>query len=479
MCPANRREGEIPPCRGALHALKIIDCHSPRDNLSIYQALTENFKSGRQFMDRRAFIASAGAAAAVVASGRAGAAMGANDKIGIALIGARNMGWSDLCSAMSAGGANIVSIADADKTILDRRGAEAGKKFGAKPALYSDYRRALDRRDVDAVIIGTPDHWHCLQFCDACSAGKDVYVEKPIANSIAECDAMTAFARKFGRVVSVGQQQDSSKMWRRVIDMARGGKLGRISRVDVWANFRYGGGSAPAADSNPPAGLDYGMWLGPAPARPFNPRRLHGSWRLFWDYGGGLMTDWGVHLLDMAAQGLGKDSLPRRVSGAGGKFAHPETSSQTFDTLNVVYDFGDSSIAWSNTTVPVGFYGMSYGVAFNGEKGVLAANREGWKTIPNPGVKTGALKGESGKPENGEHLDHLKDFLDAVRSRRFKTACTIENGAFCAKLAHLGNISARVGKTLSYDDAAKTFSDAEADGYLRPRYRAPWKFPEA
>lgn len=268
-------------------------------------------------------------------------------------------------------------------------------------------------------------------------------------------------------------------MWSRVIEMARGGYLGKIARVDVWANFRYGAGSAPAADSEPPDGLDYDMWLGPAPARPFNPRRLHGSWRLFWDYGGGLMTDWGVHLLDMAAQGLGKTSLPRKVSGAGGKFAHPETSSQTFDTLNVNYDFGDSSIAWSNTAVPVGFYGMSYGVAFNGEKGVLAANREGWKVIPNPDAKGGAVKAEGGKPENNAHLDHLKDFLDSVRARNFDTACTLANGALCAKLAHLGNISARLGKTLSYDDAAKTFSDAEADEYLKPRYRAPWKFPQA
>lgn len=389
------------------------------------------------------------------------------------------MGWNDLSSAMATKGARLVAIADVDKNILEKRGAEAAKKFGSKPALYSDYRKVLERKDVDAVIIGTPDHWHCLQFCDACAAGKDVYVEKPIANSIAECDAMEAFAKKYKRVASVGQQQDSSKMWNRVIEMARGGYLGKIARVDVWANFRYGAGSAPAADSEPPDGLDYDMWLGPAPARPFNPRRLHGSWRLFWDYGGGLMTDWGVHLLDMAAQGLGKTSLPRKVSGAGGKFAHPETSSQTFDTLNVNYDFGDSSIAWSNAAVPVGFYGMSYGVAFNGEKGVLAANREGWKVIPNPDAKGGAVKAEGGKPENNAHLDHLKDFLDSVRARNFDTACTLANGALCAKLAHLGNISARLGKTLSYDDAAKTFSDAEADEYLKPRYRAPWKFPQA
>ena len=131
------------------------------------------------------------------------------------------MGWNDLASAMHTGGARVVAIADVDKEILERRAGDCEKKFKAKPDLYSDYRKVLERKDVDAVIIGTPDHWHCLQACDACSAGKDVYLEKPIANSIAECDAIVNYAKKYKAVVSVGQQQNSSKMWRRVIEIAR------------------------------------------------------------------------------------------------------------------------------------------------------------------------------------------------------------------------------------------------------------------
>lgn len=428
-------------------------------------------------MNRRDFMTSTALAAATFSIGKSFGAVGANDKIRIALIGARNMGWGNLADAMATKQAECVAICDTDKNVLNKRLADAQKKFGIKPLAFLDYRKVLERKDIDAVIIGTPDHWHCLQTCDACEAGKDVYVEKPIANTIAECDVMTAFAKKYARVVSVGQQQDSSQMWRKVINMALSGKLGKISRVDVWANFRYGAGSAPIADSVPPPELDYEMWLGPTPYVPYNKKRLHGSWRLFWNYGGGLMTDWGVHLLDMAAQGLGKSMLPKRVAGIGGKFAYPETSSQTFDTLNVNYDFGDSIICWSNTATPIGFYDMPYGVAFKGEKGVLAANREGWKIIINPDIKGDKLEAESGKPTNSEHFDHLKNFFDCMRSRKFSTACTIENGAFCAKLAHLGNISARVAKTISYDETKKSFGDKDADALLKPQYRTPWKFP--
>ena len=167
-------------------------------------------------MQRREFVTSVGLLGTAMATGMA-RPVGANEKVGIALIGARNMGWNDLASAMHTGGARVVAIADVDKEILERRAGDCEKKFKAKPDLYSDYRKVLERKDVDAVIIGTPDHWHCLQACDACSAGKDVYLEKPIANSIAECDAIVNYAKKYKAVVSVGQQQNSSKMWRRHI----------------------------------------------------------------------------------------------------------------------------------------------------------------------------------------------------------------------------------------------------------------------
>lgn len=151
----------------------------------------------------------------------------------------------------------------------------------------------LEMKDLDMVIVATPDHWHCLQTIDALSAGKDVYVEKPMANSIAECDAMVAAAQKYKRVVTVGQQQRSGKHWKQLVDIVHSGQLGWIARVDIWGNFSYGSRSLPVPDELVRADFDYEMWLGPAPERPYNPQRVAGTWRLFWDYGGGVMTDWG------------------------------------------------------------------------------------------------------------------------------------------------------------------------------------------
>lgn len=226
-------------------------------------------------MQRRKFVTSIGLAGTAMATGIA-RPIGANEKVGVALLGARNMGWSDLLAAMHTNNARLVAIADVDKKILERRAGEFEKRFKVKPNLYSDYRKILERKDVDAVIIGTPDHWHCLQACDACSAGKDVYLEKPIANSIAECDAIVKYAKRYKTVVSVGQQQNSSKMWKRVIEIAKSGKLGKIAKVDVWANFRYGAGYAAKPDTTPPDSLDYQMWLGPAPEVPYNSEKVHG-----------------------------------------------------------------------------------------------------------------------------------------------------------------------------------------------------------
>ena len=237
----------------------------------------------------------------------------ANDQLNIALIGCREMGWSNLRDTMNHPGLNCIGLCDIDSNILANRAAEAEKNWGRRPELYGDYRRLLERKDLDAVIIGTPDHWHCLMMTDACSAGKDVYVEKPIANSIAECDAMVKAAKRYGRVVQVGQQQRSSQMWRRMKEYIDSGKLGTIAQVNVWANFSYAAVLNPQPDSQVPAGIDFDMWLGPAPERTFNNRRFHGLWRMFWNYGGGLITDWGVHLLDMALWGMNVKGMPNRV----------------------------------------------------------------------------------------------------------------------------------------------------------------------
>ncbi|WP_106827855.1 Gfo/Idh/MocA family oxidoreductase [Parabacteroides pacaensis] len=400
--------------------------------------------------------------------------VGANDRIRVGLIGCRNMGGADLSDFLLHQDVDCVALCDVDKTILNNKGAEIAKQRNKTPDLYGDYRKLLERKDIDAVIIGTPDHWHCLQMVDACAAGKDVYVEKPIANSIAECDAMVAAAKKYNRVVQVGQQQRSGNHWHEMKHYIDSGKLGKIAKVEVWANFNYGALSKPVPDSPVPEGVDFDMWLGPAPERTFNQSRFHGSWRMFWDYGGGLLTDWGVHLLDMALWGMNVKGMPKQVMSAGGRFAYPQNSPETFDTLTVLYEFDDFLIQWSNVAgTETGPYGRNYGLAFKGTNGTLVANRESWEVIPE-GNKTEAIKS---MPNYQDHKDHVTNFLTCMRNRDFNTACPIDNGSLCAKYAHLGNISARVGTALKYDDVKKTFRNKEADKLIKPVYRKPWKFP--
>ena len=430
----------------------------------------------RDFLKKMGTLAVAGAVSPSLVNAKSPKAsvMGANDRINIGLIGCNSMGWTDLLNAVNVPGVECVALCDIDKNIINRRAAELTKNKGTKPELYGDYRKLLERKDIDAVIIGTPDHWHCLQMVDACAAGKDVYVQKPIANSIAECDMMAQAAKHYNRVVSVGQQQRSAKLWIEMKKFVDSGQLGHISRVNVWANFRYSAILNPAKDSPVPEHIDFDMWLGPAPERTYNASRHHGSWRMFWDYGGGLLTDWGVHLLDMALWGMKVDHMPKRVMATGGNWAYPDNFAETFDTMSVIYEFDDFVMTWNNTTIESGPYGKNYGVEFVGTNGTLVANREGWEVYPLQG------KCEAAKcsPDYQELRLHHTDFYNCMRSRKMETACTIDNGAMCAKYAHLGNISARVGSALVYDNEKQRFDNKEANKLIKPTYRKGWEFPK-
>ena len=433
-------------------------------------------------MTRRNFLKATASAAVVLPVMNAGVIgkVSAGDRINVALIGCNSMGWYDLSDFITNSEIECVALCDIDQSVLNNRAAELVKMGRKKPELYTDYRRILDRKDVDAVIIGTPDHWHCLIMADACASGKDVYVEKPAANSIAECDAMVAAAKKYKRVVQVGQQQRSSDHWKQMVDYLRSGKLGSIGRVHVWANFNYAVLS-PKPDSPIPAGVDYETWLGPSPERTFNEQRFHGSWRMFWNYGGGLMTDWGVHLLDMGLWGLNITGMPDKVMATGGKFYYPQGSHETFDSQSVSYQFGNCIMSWEhNAGVQVGYYDRLYGILFKGTNGTLVADRDNWMVYP----EWDEIKKEQKIPEitvkadNQDHKLHVRNFIDCVKNRNFQTACTIENGSLCAKYAHLGNIAARMNTSLVYDDVEKKFRGMpEADKYIKPVYRSPWKFP--
>lgn len=398
-----------------------------------------------------------------------------NNTVNVALIGCRNMGWANLTDFLKHKNVRCVALCDVNRPLLENRAAELQKNYQQEVSLYNDYRNILDRKDIDIVIIGTPDHWHCLQFTDACSAGKSVYVEKPIANSIAECDTMISAARRYDTIVQVGQQQRSALHWNEMINYIRQGHLGTIGQVNVWANFNYAAIPIPVTDSPIPEGVDFDRWLGPARKVPFNTSRFNGLWRVFWDYGGGLLTDWGVHLLDMALWGMNVTGMPKQTVAIGGNYFYPRGGHETFDSLNVTYQFDDFVINWSNNAgIETGLGGRNYGVMFRGTNGSLVADRNNWKVIPE-GEKIQASKMEA---DFKDHEDHVSDFLRCVDIRDRNTACPIETGGLCAKYAHIGNISARIGgQPLVYNESTGRFNNKDANQLLKPEYQNGFKFP--
>ena len=235
-----------------------------------------------------------------------------SDQIRAGVIGCNGMGFSDLRSILEIPEVECGALCDVDASVLAKRVEEVETKTGIRPTLYSDFRRLLEDPEIDAVIIATPDHWHCLMMVMACEAGKDVYVEKPLANSFGECGLMVAAAERYGTVVQVGQWQRSGAHWTDAAEYVRSGTIGRIRLVKAWAYQGWMKAIPVKPDEPVPEGVDYDMWLGPAPARPFNPNRFHFNFRWFWDYAGGMMTDWGVHMIDMVHYGMGDDGPEER-----------------------------------------------------------------------------------------------------------------------------------------------------------------------
>ncbi|RMG70033.1 MAG: gfo/Idh/MocA family oxidoreductase [Bacteroidetes bacterium] len=431
---------------------------------------------------RRSFLKQSGlavAAAGVPYSLTAQSPVAPSDQVQVALIGCRNQGFSNLKDHLRQPGVVCGGLCDVDQQILEERAAEVERLTGTRPPLYGDYRKLLENKDIDAVIIGTPDHWHALMLVDACAAGKAVYVEKPLANSIAECDLMVKAARYYKRVVQVGQQQRSGLHWQAVVDYVQSGLLGGIRRVQVWANFNYGKGGERVPATSPPAHLDFDRWLGPAPAQPYHATRVHGSWRHQWDFGGGLMTDWGVHLLDIVLWAMQVEGAPRSVRASGGIYAYPDRAIETPDTLDVQYDMGGWTLSWEQLGgVQRGIYGRNYGIAFIGANGTLVVNRSGWEVIPQ--AEDGRYLIPALPPQRGQesnHERHAINFLAAIRDQK-DPICTVEMGREAAFYAHLGNIAQRTDSVLRWDATKGQFlQNKAANALLKPDYRAPWRWP--
>jgi predicted dehydrogenase len=403
------------------------------------------------------------------------------DQINIGAIGINGMGWANVTSALKQRGVNLVALCDVDKNVLDKRMNDLAKMNvdASKVKTYNDYRKLLEQKDIDAVIIGTPDHWHALIMIHACQAGKDVYVEKPVGNSIMECRAMVAAQKHYNRVVQAGQWQRSQQHFKDAVDYVYSGVLGNIRTVKVWC---YQGWMKPAPvvpDSAAPVGVDYKQWLGPARTKPFNSSRFHFNFRWFWDYAGGLMTDWGVHLLDYGLLGM-KATVPKTVVSLGGIYAYPELAQETPDTLIALYEFDNFNLVWDHAMgIDNGSYGRDHGIAYIGNNATLVLDRGGWEVIEEKNSKNKIAKPLQKASDNG--LDrHWENFISVVRSRKMNELhCSVEAGAHVATVAQMGNVSFRSGQRVVWDKSAEKFADEKLNNqYMMKEYHNGYKLPD-
>ena len=445
-------------------------------------------QSRRNFLRQSIAITGVGASG-YLASGRslrAGSpvrsnALGANDRILVGLIGCGGRGRRLLDLFLKVDGVSCAAICDVDDGHTGKALRSVEAAAGRTPLQTSDFRRVLDLKELDAVIVATPDHWHALQSVAACQAGKDIYVEKPLSLTIQEGRTMVRAARLYQRVVQVGTQQRSAPQFAQAVEHVKSGQLGRIRLVRTWAYLDWKGATPKAPDGPPPAGVDYNLWLGPARRQPFNPNRFHFTFRWYWDYSGGLMTDWGAHMVDIANWGMGVKA-PSSAFSAGGKFAYPDDAMETPDTQQVTWAFPHFSMIWEHALgVGRGPEAREHGVAFHGEDGVLVVDRFGWEVFPetrriDSRRRTYKAAGLPRQRVGRDYApDHVQNFLDCMRSRETPVA-DVEIGHNSVIACHLGNIAQRLGRQVRWDvDKERVIDDPEAEAMTGVNYRAPWK----
>jgi predicted dehydrogenase len=433
---------------------------------------------------------SAGAAGLLGSAGSVAASP--NDKIRLGLIGAGSRGNQLLDSFLKESDIEIIAVADVDDRHAGETAERVKKEKNNLPQTARDYRFMLDRKDLDAVIIATPDHWHALPSIQAVLAGKDVYVEKPVAHNVAEGQAMLHAARKTNKIMAVGTQQRSSSHFQKAVQIVKSGALGKIFWVQTW-NFEnispVGMGKFP--DGEAPSHVDYDRWLGPAPQRSFNPNRFHLLFRWFFDYAGGMMSDWGVHLNDIVVWALDSKG-PKSVCTTGGIFT-TDDERDTPDTMQVVYEFPGCTLTYSmRKGNGLKYNGHDYGILFCGTDGSLLLDRSGYEVFPDKVVLPYGIKLVHGdrplrkidlKPESvtkgkdGQDA-HIRNFLDCMKSRALPT-CDIEIAHRSTNTCHLGNISYKLGRKLAWDADSETFKDdSEANALLKREPRKGYELPQ-
>jgi predicted dehydrogenase len=421
---------------------------------------------------RREFLATSSTlAAARLARGDDPKPAPASESITLGFIGVGGMGSGLLNIFKGMPDVRVAAVCD----VYEPHALRAKSAAAGKPDTYGDFRRVLDRKDIDAVVVATPDHWHAIPTILACQAGKDVYCEKPLAYRIGEGRAMVDAATKFKRVTQMGNLIHAGENYHRVVEIVRSGVLGTIHKARVW----MAGNRAPIGspvDAAPPPGVDYDLWLGPAPKRPFNSNRFTFNWRYFWDYGGGYLTDFVCHIVDLVHWAMEVDA-PSTISATGGRYVTADNA-ETPDTLEVIYHYpkGDHgfTLVWSQADrSSYAYEGKGLGILFQGTEASLVADYNSFKIIPEKG-RTIELPPKTLPRSIGHH----REWMDSIKSRG-PTSCHFEYGQRLSTVGHLGNISLWTGETLKWDAKSERVTNhPEANAHLtRVEYRAPWSIP--
>ncbi|MBI4585342.1 MAG: Gfo/Idh/MocA family oxidoreductase [Planctomycetes bacterium] len=434
-------------------------------------------------LNRRAFLKqSALATLSALPALRLGAA-GAAEKATLGVIGFRGRGGALLRGFLDIPEVEVAYLCDVDGGVLARGVEQVEKARGRRPQAVEDFRRILDDKAVDAIVLGTPDHWHAIPAILACQAGKHVYVEKPASHNIREGQLMLQAARKHKRAVQVGCQSRSGRHFAEAMEYLRTGALGKVTFARAWESTKQGPIGYPK-DCDPPPGVNYDLWLGPAPLRPFNPARFHGSWRWFFDYGTGDLGNDGVHRIDFArralaaafeGQGMRLPDWPQAVSASGGKYVFDDAQEWP-DTLLVAWDYPGATLVyemrvWNNYPME----GEPEGAAVYGTNGYVVIGNRRWRAF-GPGGEP-LEKGTSSA--NDEHdAAHKRNFLECIKTGQLPDF-DIAEGHISSSMCHMGNTAWRVGRKLRFDPASHAYAgDPEANRFLTRDYRKPWALPE-
>jgi predicted dehydrogenase len=421
-------------------------------------------------LSRREFTKSAIVASTALSAGRV---YGANERINLGIIGSGDRGTAVWQLFLKQTDINPVAVCDVYEPYRTRAITAAG----GKPKAFGDFRRLLELKEVDAVIVGTPDHWHAIPTIQACQAGKDVYCEKPLSLTVKEGRHMVEAARKHRRVVQTGSQQRSGLHYIEAVKLVQNGTIGAVHKITVGYTRNAMPGFKPVEGLTKelPKELDWDMWLGPAPYVPYDPFRCHYNFRWFWDYSGGQMTNWGAHNLDIARWAL-QAKGPSAVAAFGGRYEIKD-GGETPDVQEVIYNFPNCVVTWSGREVN---RTRDEYLSFHGTKGTLSIMREGFTVTPEiwaakrtnktPAMQPIEMKGEGKMMEER----HVRNFIDCVRSRK-NPAADVEEGHLTANVCHLGNIATRLGRSLKWDLEKEVFiGDDEANKMLSKPYRKPW-----